>query len=107
MTKKRSNYCPPGFTTGFSFSLPRLPLNPAIWKKMALKGLAAMTGSDPNNPARATKAELEELRRAAIEAHKNDLAIIDALLEQAPERRLTQSENAKLRMAENTRRPKK
>lgn len=105
--KKRNNYAPQGFENGFSFSIPRLPLNAAIWRKVSLKGLAGMTGNDPKNTAKATKAELQELRRAAIEAHQNDLKIIQALIEQAPEKRLTQSENGQKTMRNNTRRPSK
>lgn len=96
MTRKRNNY------GGLSFSLPRLPLNPEIWKQGSQKGLVGITSDDPNNTAFCTKAELEELRRAAIEAHESDLAIIDNLIQQAPERRLTRSENAKRQGLRNT-----
>lgn len=91
MTRKRLNY------SGLSVSITRLPLNPEIWGKSALNALGDMTAqTEPvNRPSRKmTVAELDELIRAANEAHENDLKIIEALRPHCIERRLTRAENA-------------
>lgn len=90
MTKTRKNY------GGLSAPIPRLPLNPVIWKKYSSLALGDLTADpQPERPRRMTLAELDELKRAIIQAHENDLRILESLRPHCVERRLTLQESGR------------